>query len=380
MKKINVALIGLGFGATFVNIYKEHPAVDKVYLYDKDKNVLDYVSNKSGIENKLSSFEEAIERSDVDAIHLVTPIPLHEEQTIQVLKAGKHCACTVPMATSLEGIQRIVDAAEKSGKTYMMMETTLYTDRFLHVKNMYDKGELGKIQFLRGSHYQDMSYWPDYWEGLPPMHYGTHAIAPLVALSGSRIKKVHAFGSGSMDEKLVKQYSNPFPVETAIFAFENGLKAEATRTLFETARQYQEGLFVYGSKKSFEWSFDDGGKPYITTLGERSKWGRGRENIVEAVDLPDYSYVLPDEIRHFTGKGGFDNLNPHRAADMGEGGHHGSHPYLVHEFVMSIVECRKPYIDIRMAANITAAGVCAHISAINDGCCVEIPDFEKVRK
>ncbi len=55
------------------------------------------------------------------------PIPLHEEQTVQVLEAGKHCACTVPMAISLEGIRRITEAVRKTGKKYMMMETTLYT-------------------------------------------------------------------------------------------------------------------------------------------------------------------------------------------------------------------------------------------------------------
>ncbi len=375
--KINVALIGLGFGATFVNIYKEHPNVNKVFIYDADKKTTEYVKGKSGIEDVLDSFEEALERDDIDAIHLVTPIPMHEEQTVRVLMAGKHCACTVPMATSLEGIQRITDAVKKSGKKYMMMETTLYTDRFLHIKKMIEDGEIGKIQFLRGSHYQDMSNWPSYWMGLPPMHYSTHAIAPLVALSKSRITKVHAFGSGTMDEELQKQYNNPYPVETAIFAFENSLKAEATRSLFETAREYQEGLFVYGSKKSFEWSFNDCGKPYITTLGELSKWGRGRDTIAEEISIPDYSHLLPEEIRHFTGKGDFDPLNPQKAADMGEGGHHGSHPFLVNEFVKSIVENRKPYVDEIMAANICAAGVCAHISAMNDGKEVVIPSFDK---
>ena len=74
------------------------------------------------------------------------------------------------------------------------------------------------------------------------MHYGTHAIAPMTVLSGSRICKVHCFGSGTMAESLVKHYGNPYPVESALFAFENGLKAEATRSLFETARTYQEGL------------------------------------------------------------------------------------------------------------------------------------------
>jgi predicted dehydrogenase len=118
------------------------------------------------------------------------------------------------------------------------METTLYTYQFFYIQQLIKSGELGRIQFMRGSHYQDMAHWPNYWMGLPPMWYGTHAIGPMVALSNSRIKRVNCFGSGTMDEELHKQYNNPFPVECALFEFENGLKGEATRSLFETARTY----------------------------------------------------------------------------------------------------------------------------------------------
>ena len=48
----------------------------------------------------------------------------------------------------------------------MMMETVVYSREFLFVKELYDRGELGRIQFLRGSHQQDMEGWPGYWEGL----------------------------------------------------------------------------------------------------------------------------------------------------------------------------------------------------------------------
>lgn len=240
MKKINVALVGLGFGGAFAEIYKNHPNVETVGLYDTSEEVAQNVADYCEIKKVYSSFEEILKDDTVDAVHLITPIPLHEEQTVKVLESGKHCACTVPMAISLDGIRRITEAKRKSGKNYMMMETTLYTYQFFYVKQMLENGELGKIQFLRGSHYQDMANWPDYWMGLPPMYYGTHAIGPMVALSGSRIKRVNCFGSGTMEDWLTKQYGNPFPFESALFEFENGLKGEATRSLFETARAYQE--------------------------------------------------------------------------------------------------------------------------------------------
>lgn len=376
MKKINVVLVGLGFGGAFVDIYNHHPNVALIGLYDVDRELANKVADKYDIPIFYSSFEEILNDNSIDAVHLVTPIPLHEQQTIQVLESGKHCACTVPMAISLDGIKRITEAVRKSGKNYMMMETTLYTYQFFYVKQMIENGTFGRIQFMRGSHYQDMANWPYYWMGLPPMYYGTHAIGPMVALSGSRIKRVNCFGSGIMAEGLTKQYNNPFPVESALFEFENGLKGEATRSLFETARVYQEGLFVYGSNACFEWGFADHDDPYITTAISAADGKRGGSSKVEIVQMPNFHHYLPQEIQHFTVGKNFDPLNPQDSLMKGAGGgHHGSHPHLVNEFVMSIVENRKPWIDEIIGGNITAAGICAHESALRNGAPIEVPLF-----
>ena len=106
---------------------------------------------------------------------------------------------------------------------------------------------IGKIQFLRGAHYQDDEGWPWYWKSLPPFWYGTHAISPLLALAKTRVEKVHCFGTGWMLEEFVRQYDNPYPMETAIFNLEGtDIAAEATRSLFHLGREYQESFNDYG--------------------------------------------------------------------------------------------------------------------------------------
>ena len=371
--KINVTVVGLGFGSSFAKIFHEHPDVGTVGIYDIDKNIMDKTAKEIKHAKTYDSFDDILKDREMDAVHIVSPIPMHEEQSVAVLQAGKHCACTVPMAISLDGIRRITEAKRGSGKNYMMMETTLYTYQFFYIQEMLKNNELGRIQFMRGSHYQDMSGWPDYWMGLPPMYYGTHAIGPMVALSGSRIERVVCFGSGIMEERLHKQYGNPFPMESALFSFENGMKAEATRSLFETAREYQEGLFVYGSNASFEWGFKDNDAPYITHYSDASE-GRGKKTISRQIDMPNYANRLPKAIQPFTlNDGQFDPLNPQLKGKGG--GHHGSHPHLVHEFIRSIIEERKPWIDEVMGGNITAAGICAHESAMQNGEMIMIPVF-----
>ncbi len=135
------------------------------------------------------------------------------------------------------------------------METVVYSREFLFVKEMYDKGEMGKLQFLRASHQQEMAGWPGYWEGLPPMHYATHCVGPVVALAKADAENVSCYGSGRIDENLISKYGSPFAIESCHIKFRNSdLAAEVTRSLFNTARQYRESFDVYGSKKTFEWT------------------------------------------------------------------------------------------------------------------------------
>jgi hypothetical protein len=58
------------------------------------------------------------------------------------------------------------------------------------------------------------------------------------------------------------------------------------------------------------------------------------------------------------------------------GGHGGSHGYLGHEFVMSIIENRKPLVDIAWALNMTVSGMVAHQSALKDGELMKIPQYK----
>lgn len=376
--KIKVGIVGLVFGGAFPTIYRDHPNVESVAICDKNEELLHSFSRKFGFQECYTDYQDLL-NSDVDAIHILTNIHTHADMAIRAMEAGKDCAVTVPMATTLEEIKKIVETKKKTGRKYMMMETSVYTYQCLYVKSLIEEGKLGNIQYLRGTHFQDMEGWPNYWKGLPPLHYGTHAISPLLYLSGQRAAKVHCFGSGTMRNELKENYGNPYPVETAVFELADGkTAADVTRSLFETAHEYVEGFSIFGDKMSFEWNFENE-DPYIytyekglekTTIGER-----GRAIRKEVIHCPNQEGLLPESIQKYTTE--FVILDPEKP-DMymkQGGGHHGSHPHLVHEFVSSIVEDREPMIDVYTAADWTAAGICGHESAMQNGAEILIPDF-----
>jgi predicted dehydrogenase len=363
--KIRVAIVGLGFGVEFIPIYQNHLHTEMYAICQRSADKLNQIGDHFGVDVRYSSFEEMLQDKNIDAVHINSPIPIHAEQSVKALMAGKHVACTVPMATSVEDCRRIIKAQQASGKNYMMMETAVYTREFLYVKELRDSNQLGRIQFLRGSHQQEMGGWPGYWEGLPPMHYATHAVSPLLALAGEEAEFVSCLGSGKIADSLIAKYGSPFAVESALFRLrDSNLALEVTRSLFETSREYIESFDIYAEKMSFEWQQMDSEEP-VFFIGEKGN----------RVKIPDFAHLLPEGIRKYTTQDVYDSKENQHLSFLQGNGHGGSHPHLVHEFVMSIVEQRPSFPDAYTSANWTCAGICAHDSAMQNGVRVKLPVF-----
>ncbi len=370
-KPTRVAIIGLGFGAEFIPIYQAYPGAELAAICRRSRKDLDECGDRWKIAKRFTDFADVLNDPKIDAVHINSPIQDHARQSAEALRAGKHVACTVPMGTSVEECRAVVEAQRTSGKVYMMMETVVYSREYLFVKEMADQGELGRIQFLRGSHQQDMAGWPGYWEGLPPMHYATHCVSPCLAILGAKhADAVVCHGSGRIDEALIPKYGSPFAIETATFSIrDSDVCAEVTRSLFNTARQYRESFDAYGSKRSFEWQQVDGEEPVLHELG------KPEPEIPSRVPVPDYARLLPDPIRRFTTKGVYGGDEEQHLSFIQGGGHGGSHPHLVHAWLSAIRGERPALPDAETSANWTMVGICAHESALKGGEKVAIPRF-----
>jgi predicted dehydrogenase len=375
-KPTRVAIIGLGFGAEFIPIYQNYPGAEIYAICRRDRKGLDECGDRYKIEARYTDYRDVLKDPKVDAVHINSPIPDHAWMSVEALKAGKHVACTVPMGTSIDECRQIVEAQRASGKLYMMMETVVYSREYLFVKELYDNGELGRLQFLRGSHQQDMDGWPDYWPGLPPMWYATHCVSPCLAILGKHAESVVCHGSGRIREELIGRYGSPFAIETATFTIKGSdVVAEVTRSLFDTARQYRESFDASGSKKSFEWQQVEGEEPVIHTKSTAERLIPEPE-IPRRVQVPDYARLLPGPIQRFTTKGVYsqDEGEQHLSFTQG-GGHGGSHPHLVHAFLSAVRGERPALPDAETSANWTMVGLCAHESAMDGGKRVVIPTF-----
>lgn len=356
---VRIGIVGLGFGAEFIPIYQAHPDAELIAICQRSEEQLHKVADHFAVERRYSSFDDMLADPDLDAIHINTPIGAHSDQAVAALEAGKHVACTVPMAVTLEDCARVVGAERRSGRRYMMMETAVYTREYLYARELLESGKLGRIQFLRGAHIQEMAGWPDYWRDLPPMHYATHAVSPLLALAGKEAATVRCIGSGQLARD-----PESSAVQSAVFTLrDSDLGMEVTRSLFEVAREYVESFDIYGSLASYEWQQLEREQPVVFVGEDGSR-----------VEVPDYADRLPSQIRRFTTEGVYDaESNIHLSFTQGSG-HGGSHPHLAHEFISAILEDRPAFPDAATAANWTAAGLVAHESSMS-GQELDVPSF-----
>jgi hypothetical protein len=137
-----------------------------------------------------------------------------------------------------------------------------------------------------------------------------------------------------------------------------------------------ESFTIYGENACYEWQMENeppvlfrmspipSSMPHSTPQeGNRPDapsimHGQKRTLTIERPTPPDRADLLPTAIARHT-----------------KGAHHGSHPHLVNEFISSIVEDRAPWINAITAANWTAAGICAHESAMSGGREIDVPDY-----
>jgi predicted dehydrogenase len=365
-KKFNVAIIGLGFGAEFIPIYQSHPLGSIHAVCQRNEASLKKIGETFGIQKLYTKYEDVLNDPEVDFVHINTPIPDHAWMSMAALRAGKHVMCTVPMATTIEECRQIVELVRETGLKYMMAETVVYSREFLFIRELYRKGELGKIQYMAASHPQDMDGWPEYWERMIPMHYATHVVSPVLGILDGRAEYVSCFGSGTVRDDIAQKSGNRFAVESCHLKIKDSdVAAHIWRFLYDTARQYRESFDVYGTKQSFEWTLVENEEHIIHTAK------KPESEIPSRVSVPDYAHLLPEPIRRFTRS----IQDAEHLSFIQGGGHGGSHPHLVNEFLTALHEDRDPWPNAVRSANWTCVGICAHESAVAGGERVMLPPW-----
>ena len=382
---ISLGLVGLGaFGSEFAELFKNHPLVDRIALCDREPERVAAFASRESFRGKFRESDaydslDAICRSDLDALVIITQPWLHAAQAIQAMESGKHVYSAVPVVWLPDGNEildwcdRIIETTKRTGMHYMLGETTYYRPETMYCRRRAAEGAFGDFAYAEGEYFHDVdspysnlrevqrarmaSKAGDEWaqrlkryasRGVVagPMHYPTHSTSGPVCVMRAHMTKVCAFPyrNRTGDGYFGAEPSN----ETALFQMSNGATVRICEYR-EIALPGRETFRVYGNKGSFEhdqWC-DRAGSTRLTESEMRDP-------------LP------PEVLEAF--RAGRDEAGPY-------GGHGGSHAYLVHEFVDAVANGRRPAINAWEAARYMAPGVMAHKSALKDGALLDVPDW-----
>ena len=87
-RKINVAIIGLGFGAEFIPLWQKHPHADCYAICQRNPEKLHAVGDYFGVPTRYAEFKEVLNDKNVDVVHINSPIPDHAWLSIAASTGG----------------------------------------------------------------------------------------------------------------------------------------------------------------------------------------------------------------------------------------------------------------------------------------------------
>ena len=346
-RRIRVGLVGFGvcqFGTQFG--LQNHPNVELIGVSDLIPQRCAAMAQAAGTDRTYPSLEEMVQDDRIEAIFVATDAPNHVRHCVMALEHGKHVASAVPACfETLEQADELYEAVHRHrGLHYMLFETSAYHDDCYAMREIYRAGGFGRMMYSEGEYYhfgvETIPSYNEWRDGLPPQFYPTHSNAYYCCVTGGSFTEVSCMGipSRRMDVySTLNRYGNPLATEVALFRTSEGGMARMAVSWDTPGFEGEMGR-VRGELGSFNGSFSG------TDAAKR---------IVDGLNLR--KPALPPGVE--------------------AGGHGGSHGYLGHEFVMSILEERRPLIDIECAMNLSAAGIVAHHSAMKDGEPMKIPQY-----
>jgi predicted dehydrogenase len=341
-RKIRVGIAGCGacqWGTAFS--FQDHPNVAVAAVTDLIPDRCATLAKACRCEKTYPSLEEMIKDNSLEAVFVATDAPSHAKHCIATLKRGKHVATAVPAVWgSLDDAHQLYEAVKSSGREYMMFETSAFHAACHAMRQIYRAGEFGKLVYSEGEylHYmpEPIPSFRDWRVGLPPQWYPTHSNGYYVCVTGGSFTEVSCLGMPSIIEHLKpgnNRYKNAFGTEIAMMRTSEGGMARMAMSWDTPGAECENGR-VRGQRGS---------------MSEMNYSGLQK-------NLPDLEAPpLPPSVQ--------------------PGGHGGSHGNLMNEFVMAILQERKPLVDIAQALNMTVAGIVAHQSALKNGEWMKIPQF-----
>jgi predicted dehydrogenase len=350
---LRVGIAGLRRGASLFQMFAHHAEVRVTAVCDADGERAGAFARDHQVPDACDDFARLLE-FDLDAVVVATPLPCHAAQSIAALERGKHVLCEVPAVASLAEAEALARAARGSSAIYMMAENCCYSPFIGAWRQLVADGGLGRVIYAEAEYVHDCRRIMRDADGrrtwraaMPPIHYCTHSLGPLLWLNGDRCVSAVGMHPGVN----VAPELGAIDMEVGLFRTAGGAVIKILCG-FSVARAPMFHTYtVYGTRGCLE-KPRDAAEPRAFFAGAPQQAG------MAPLPLPDpapESAPLP--------------------AHAVSGGHGVSEYFMVNDFVNAVLHAAPVPIDVYTALDYTVPGLCAHLSAEEGGRPVAIPDY-----
>ena len=226
MRELKIGVVGLGGRGrgnleTILNVEGVLPiAVCDLYEDRCDEGVK-IIKEKTGTDAfKTTDYKEILKMDEVEAVMVFTSWETHIPIAIDVMNSKKAVAMEVGGAQSVEECYELVNAYEKNGVPFMLLENCCYNKTELMVRNMVRDGLFGEIVHCHGAYAHDLReevshgkenrhYRLNHYLNENCENYPTHDLGPIAKIldinRGNRLVRLVSMSSKSAG---VKRYIN----------------------------------------------------------------------------------------------------------------------------------------------------------------------------
>lgn len=170
-EKVRFAIIGCGrISYRHIEAIQANPQAELAALCDLDLARAEERNAKAHVK-VYRDYREMLTGEDIDVVCLMTPSGMHVEHALDVIENyGKHVLVEKPMALSIEGGLRLIEAAKRCGVQLFAVHQNRYNKAIQKVKTAIDGDLFGRltlgtirIRWSRGQDYYDRDPWRGTW-------------------------------------------------------------------------------------------------------------------------------------------------------------------------------------------------------------------------
>ncbi|MBQ8815687.1 MAG: Gfo/Idh/MocA family oxidoreductase [Lachnospiraceae bacterium] len=185
---LKVGLIGVGgISAAHFSAWDTIPEAEIVAICDVRTERLELHPEK----RHYTSFDEMLEKEELDILDICLPSYLHPEYAIKAMEKGLHVLCEKPISLKEEDVERVYSTAHKNNVKFMVAHVLRFWPEFELLKELYDSKKYGKLLSLSMNRLSSIPKWSwDNWmkdekrSGLVPFDLHIHDLDFLVYAFG----------------------------------------------------------------------------------------------------------------------------------------------------------------------------------------------------